>query len=144
MSSLQVLVARLHAHISSVLYGIVEGVGPEDAGAALDGGVEPRVGGLVGPGVVGVIETGGHAAVEGPVETRELAEVGNLGLEAGGGGEFAIATDVLGEGGVGGDGPEDGLSAVAVGVDESRGDDLPSDVDLRGPVGEVSRGRRSR
>lgn len=100
---------------------VVEGVGPEDARARVDAGEEAGFGGGVGPGVVRVVEDCGDAAVQRFVDAGELADVDVLRGEEAGGGEFAVAAEVLEEGGVAGEGLEGGLPAVLVGVDAGGG-----------------------
>lgn len=100
---------------------VVEGVGPEDARARVDAGEEAGFGGCVGPGVVCVVEDGGDAAVERFVDAGELADVDVFRGEEAGGGEFAVAAEVLEEGGVAGERLEGGLPAVLVGVDAGGG-----------------------
>ena len=95
----------------------MEGVGPEDARARVDGGVEAGFGSRVGPGVVRVVKDRGDAAVDGFVDAGELADVDVLGSEQTGSGEFAVSGEVLEKGGVGCEGLEGGLPTVLVRVD---------------------------
>lgn len=100
---------------------VVEGVGPEDARARVDAGEEAGFGGLVGPGVVRVIEDRGDAAVQGFVDAGELADVDVFRGEEAGGGELAVAAEVLEKGRVAGERLEGRLPAVLVGVDAGGG-----------------------
>ncbi|TKW58381.1 hypothetical protein CTA1_5180 [Colletotrichum tanaceti] len=87
-------VPKVHELVRDGVVGdVVEGVRPEDAGAAVDAPPQPGLGGLVGPGVVGVVQRGGDAGVERLVQAGELADVDVVGAQQAGGGYSA--SDVL-------------------------------------------------
>lgn len=128
-----------HAEVGHV----VEGVGPEDAGAAVDRRLEPRARRLVGPGVVRVVERRRRARVERLVQARQLPDVDVVGRHVVARHELAEPVEVLGQRRVGGDGLEARLPAVAVRVDEAGRDDLARAVDhlVRRVVGGRGDGR---
>lgn len=119
----------LHLVRERVALGRVDRRGPNDPRAALDRRLKPRLGALRRPHIMRVVQRRRDARVQRLQQAGQLARVDVLGREQRVAGRAGAGHEVLGQRGVGRERLERRLPAVAVRVDEARGDDLVGHVD---------------